>query len=80
MRTCPKCHGPSRVTNTRDALDTIYRRRECKACGERWSTHEVMLTPATAAAHSRGFRTDPATSAAEKKLAAIKRIVGEVSQ
>src|SRR4030042_3255353 len=40
---CPSCRQPkSRVVANRDAagLDSIRRRRECLACGKRFSTYE----------------------------------------
>ena len=41
---CPKCHADAHhVLDTRDR-DTreIYRRRECTACGHRWTTYELF--------------------------------------
>ena len=41
---CPKCSGDSGVFDSRRRADgNIARRRECKACGERWSTIEIPL-------------------------------------
>lgn len=38
---CPECqHDDSRVIDSRTAGDAIRRRRQCSACGERFTTHE----------------------------------------
>ena len=38
---CPHCgHGDSRVTDSRDTSAEIRRRRECAACGARFTTYE----------------------------------------
>ncbi|MFH1468898.1 MAG: transcriptional regulator NrdR [Pseudomonadota bacterium] len=38
---CPFCGQPeSRVIDSRTAEDTVRRRRECEACGRRWTTLE----------------------------------------
>lgn len=38
---CPSCqHEDSRVVDSRTAGDAIRRRRECAACGYRFTTHE----------------------------------------
>lgn len=37
---CPKCHQTGSVKDSRRHDDLIARRRECKACGERWTTWE----------------------------------------
>jgi transcriptional repressor NrdR len=39
---CPSCERPSRVLESRQAEDgtTIRRRRECRSCGRRFTTHE----------------------------------------
>lgn len=38
---CPECGDlDSRVVDSRPAADAIRRRRECPACGARWTTHE----------------------------------------
>jgi len=38
---CPYCgSGQHRVVDSRDASDAIRRRRECEACGERFTTYE----------------------------------------
>ncbi len=38
---CPVCGGPdSRVTDSRELDDAVRRRRECLACGQRFTTYE----------------------------------------
>lgn len=38
---CPYCNGvDSKVTDSRSAEDSIRRRRECSACGHRFTTYE----------------------------------------
>lgn len=40
---CPYCaHTKSSVTNKRDSPDGIRRRRECKKCKKRFTTHEKI--------------------------------------
>jgi transcriptional regulator NrdR family protein len=41
--TCPKCESPTEVINSRKKDGTVARRRLC-ACGERFSTKEVITT------------------------------------
>jgi transcriptional repressor NrdR len=37
---CPYCNGGSHVVDTREVSAAIRRRRECDACGERFTTYE----------------------------------------
>lgn len=38
---CPSCQNPdTRVVDSREAVDSIRRRRECQACGHRFTTFE----------------------------------------
>lgn len=40
---CPYCgHRESRVVDTRDLGNMIRRRRECRRCGKRFTTHEQV--------------------------------------
>lgn len=39
---CPKCESPTEVINSRKKDGTVVRRRLC-ACGERFSTKEVIV-------------------------------------
>ena len=41
--TCPKCESPTEVINSRKKDGNVVRRRLC-ACGERFSTKEVITT------------------------------------
>jgi transcriptional regulator NrdR family protein len=41
--TCPKCESPTEVINSRKRDGNVVRRRLC-ACGERFSTKEVITT------------------------------------
>ena len=42
---CPACNAPdSRVRDSRPGVRSVTRRRECAACGHRWSTTEVAHT------------------------------------
>jgi hypothetical protein len=42
---CDKCGGESEVIDSREIYGTKRRRRQCKACGLRWSTYEVRWQP-----------------------------------
>lgn len=44
MRGCPKCEGSTRVLETRDTGAGTRRRRECRRCGHRFTTYEVLPT------------------------------------
>ena len=37
---CPFCQGSSHVVDTREVAVSIRRRRECDACGQRFTTYE----------------------------------------
>jgi transcriptional repressor NrdR len=39
--TCPKCFENTKVINSRHEEDAIMRRRECNACGYRFTTIEI---------------------------------------
>lgn len=39
--TCPVCEEKTKVIDSRPNLDTIWRRRECTACGYRFTTIEM---------------------------------------
>jgi hypothetical protein len=38
---CRKCGGDSKVIRTMETDGPILRRRECAACGHRWTTREI---------------------------------------
>jgi len=41
---CPYCgHSGSRVVDTRDSGESVRRRRECLACGQRFTTYERVM-------------------------------------
>ena len=41
MLLCAKCHGESRVVDSRVSNANTRRRRECLTCKHRWSTMEI---------------------------------------
>lgn len=41
-----ECGGQLFVVETRPVRNTVKRRRECKRCGERWTTYEVSAEAA----------------------------------
>lgn len=41
--TCPECGSDTKVVDSRRSEDTVTRRRECLACGHRFTTMEVDL-------------------------------------
>ncbi|MBI2872323.1 MAG: transcriptional repressor NrdR [Chloroflexi bacterium] len=54
---CPHCGNPeSRVIDSREATDGIRRRRECVACGLRFTTYERVQTAALVVAKRDGRR------------------------
>lgn len=38
---CPKCGGETTVLKTRQYEKRVYRRRECRECGFRFTTDEL---------------------------------------
>lgn len=40
MVKCPFCAGETKVVDKRDGEDSTRRRRECEACGKRFTTYE----------------------------------------
>jgi transcriptional repressor NrdR len=59
---CPYCGGSSKVVDSRPMADGIRRRRQCEACGKRFTTHE-RLAPAELrvvklSGESEPFRSD----------------------
>jgi len=41
---CPNCaSSDTNTTDTRPKDGYVYRRRNCKTCGQRWTTHELMI-------------------------------------
>ncbi|MCC7363023.1 MAG: transcriptional repressor NrdR [Dehalococcoidia bacterium] len=68
---CPYCHfRDSRVTDSRAADDGIRRRRQCTACGERFTTFEAIQLSALQVVKKDGRREDWNR---EKVLAGIRK-------
>lgn len=44
---CPKCGEESRVTDSRERMTGIYRRRKCLGCGYKFSSFEVVANKGT---------------------------------
>ena len=42
-RTCQKCNGYMRVIDTRTTKTYLRRRRKCQDCGNRITTHEIVV-------------------------------------
>jgi len=40
------CGGESKVRDSRPLAAYVRRRRECLACGSRWTTYETLIEPA----------------------------------
>lgn len=38
---CPKCGNKARVVQSREMSATVYRRRQCDECGQRFTTYEM---------------------------------------
>ena len=56
---CPNCGAPnSRVTDSRDTGEEIRRRRECAACGARFTTYERIQHAALVVAKRDGRREE----------------------
>jgi transcription elongation factor Elf1 len=45
---CPACGNPTRVVDSRKRARRVRRRRECKECGQRFTTLEMPLQEAEA--------------------------------
>jgi len=73
---CPNCGAPdSRVTDSRDTGEEIRRRRECAACGVRFTTYERIQHAALVVAKRDGRREefDRAKLLRSIRLACVKR-------
>jgi transcriptional regulator NrdR family protein len=42
---CPKCHGDSRVMESRATPTHRWRRRKCLSCDALWRTYESLINP-----------------------------------
>lgn len=45
---CDKCHGQTKVINSRGSRGSVRRRRECLACRHRFTTYEGRAVPSQA--------------------------------
>jgi len=65
---CPKCGCETFVKDSRRPIDAeIHRRRECTACGHRFSTIEAELRTFDAAVKRKGFLEGRALLATQVK-------------
>lgn len=55
---CEACQGDSEVRDSRETLDYVRRRRECKSCKTRWTTFEVRSIDTNLARNSIGRDID----------------------
>lgn len=55
---CPYCQGSSHVVDTREVAVSIRRRRECDACGQRFTTYERIAATNLQIIKSDGRRED----------------------
>ena len=55
---CPYCGKKSKVVDTRSAGEGIRRRRECKACGQRFTTYERVAPMQLMVVKADGRRED----------------------
>jgi transcriptional repressor NrdR len=79
---CPFCHEPdTRVTDSREVLggESIRRRRECPACGRRFTTYERVELAGLVVVKKDGRRQEfnPAKLRQKLRVALTKRPVGE---
>ena len=79
---CPFCHEPdSRVTDSREVLggESIRRRRECAACGRRFTTYERVELAGLLVIKKDGRRQEfnPGKLRQKLRVALTKRPVGE---
>ncbi len=64
---CEKCGRlDNKVIETRRLVRTVFRRRECIPCGERWWTQEAMVNGAPGGIHEMA-----------KEVASVKRSAKE---
>lgn len=70
---CPYCEGPSKVVDSRPIPEGIRRRRECEACGRRFTTHE-RLAPVEIRVVKQPGRS-PELFDADKIARAVARVV-----
>ncbi len=71
---CPYCGRDSKVVDSRPIPDGIRRRRECTACGRRFTTHE-RLAPVEIRVSKAGGRPSEAFDR-EKIARVVERVAG----
>src|SRR5215212_11844186 len=75
---CPYCASTQhRVVDSRDSADAIRRRRECEACGQRFTTYErleaLRMHVVKRDGHRERFDRDKLRRGLERAAAAAKR-------
>lgn len=70
---CPYCSSESRVIDSRPIPDGVRRRRECKVCAKRFTTHE-RLAPAQLRVAKRN-RRGPEPFRVEKLIRSLGRVM-----
>lgn len=70
---CPYCSSESRVIDSRPIPDGVRRRRVCKTCAKRFTTHE-RLAPAQLKVRKRGSRVVESFRV-EKLIESMARVV-----
>src|SRR5947209_829984 len=71
---CPYCIGESKVVDSRPISDGIRRRRQCLACGRRFTTQEKLVSVEIKVIKLRGRPIE------EFRLDKIKSAMGRVSK
>lgn len=71
---CPYCEGDSRVVDSRPDASGIRRRRQCKECGRRFTTHERVASAGITVV-KRGGRTEEFD--AGKIARVLERLAGD---
>lgn len=64
---CPACNGDTTVVDSRLVPDGQRRRRECTACGERFTTRETTVAPRAPVAPPRRKSARPPADPREKR-------------
>jgi transcriptional regulator NrdR family protein len=71
---CPECGAETAVIDSRPALGTVRRRRECTACGHRFTTREVNQED------WENLREAARRAAVHRRIAnAVRTLLGELS-
>lgn len=63
---CPECFARSTVLQKRERQDFVTRRHQCTSCGNRFTTHEIVVISKYA---SEGGAKSPEHMAAIRKMA-----------